>query len=181
MNKIKFLLTTNFKSKSIQLFFNNVFTKSESKKEGKIVGDLSFKLAQIIDQKDIIAIESKIDDKIIAFIFLTKLNYNQNYSVYLLAPVAVDPNFQNKGLGKKIIKYAIKHLKTKKIDLLMTYGDPRYYSKIGFKKTTVSIVPAPFKLSQPIGWLMNKISSKKLPKLAKKPECVLPFRNKKLW
>ena len=99
MNKIKFSLTTNFKSKSIQLFFNNVFTKSESKKEGKIVGDLSFKLAQIIDQKDIIAIESKIDDKIIAFIFLTKLNYNQNYSVYLLAPVAVDPNFQNKGLG----------------------------------------------------------------------------------
>lgn len=178
---MKIYKTKSKNYKSIQNFFKKVFTNSDSKKEGTVVGNLAFKLAKANDGVNIVGIAGKIKNKIVAYIFLSILNYKNNYSIYLLAPVAVDPNFQNKGLGKKIIKYATKHLKTKKIDLLMTYGDPRYYSKIGFKKTNVSIVPAPFKLSQPIGWLMNKISSKKLPKLAKKPECVLPFRNKKLW
>jgi len=100
--------------------------------------------------------------------------------VYLLAPVAVDNNFQKQGIGQKIIKFALKYLKKQKVDLLMTYGDPRYYRKLGFKKTNIAIIPAPYKLSQPIGWLVNKISLKKL-KIKSKPKCVLPFRNKKLW
>ena len=37
------------------------------------------------------------------------------------------------------------------------------------------------KLSQPIGWLINKISSNKIMKFKVKPNCVKPFRNKKLW
>ena len=84
-------------------------------------------------------------------------------------------------IGKKIIKFGIKYLKEHKVDILMTYGDPSYYSKIGFKKTKVSMIPAPYKLSQPIGWLINKISSKKINKFKSKPNCVRPFRNKKLW
>jgi putative acetyltransferase len=82
--------------------------------------------------------------------------------VYLLAPVAVDNNFQKKGIGKKIIQFALKYLKKQKVDLLMTYGDPNYYRKSGFKKTNVSLIPAPYKLSQPMGWLVNKISLKKI-------------------
>ena len=89
--------------------------------------------------------------------------------------------FKKKVVGKKIIKFGIKYLKEHKVDILMTYGDPSYYSKVGFKKTKVSIVPAPYKLSQPIGWLINKISSKKMNKFKSKPNCVRPFRNKKLW
>jgi putative acetyltransferase len=52
----------------------------------------------------------------------------------LLAPVAVDNKIQKKGVGKKIIKFGIKYLKQHKVDILMTYGDPSYYSKVGFKK-----------------------------------------------
>ena len=92
----------------------------------------------------------------------------------------MDNNFQKKGIGKKIIQFALKYLKKQKVDLLMTYGDPSYYTKSGFKKTNISLIPAPYKLSQPIGWLVNKISSKRL-KIKSKPKCVLPFRNKKLW
>ena len=176
----KFSLTRTNKSKSIQLFFKKVFTKSEGKKEGNIVSKLSFKLAKLIDGENIIGIEAKIKTKIVGYIFLTKLQYKENYLVYLLAPVAVDNKFQKQGIGQKIIQFALKYLKKQKVDLLMTYGDPRYYRKSGFKKTNIAIIPAPYKLSQPIGWLVNKISLEKL-KIKSKPKCVLPFRNKKLW
>ena len=92
----------------------------------------------------------------------------------------MDNNFQRKGIGQKIIQFDLKYLKKQKVDLLMTYVDPSYYRKSGFKKTNTSLIPAPYKLSQPIGWLVNKISFKKL-KIKSKPKCVLPFRNKKLW
>ena len=176
----KFSLTKTNKSKSIQLFFKKVFTKSDGKKEGNIVSRISFKLAKLIDGENVIGIEAKIKNKIVGYIFLSKLKYKENYLIYLLAPVAVDNNFQKKGIGKKIIQFALKYLKKQKVDLLMTYGDPSYYTKSGFKKTKISLIPAPYKLSQPIGWLVNKISFKKL-KIKSKPKCVLPFRNKKLW
>src|SRR5210317_517134 len=160
MNKISISLSKTKKSRSIKLFFKKVFTQSEGKKEGKIVSKLSFKLAKLIDGKNVIGIEAKIKTKIVGYIFLTKL--------------------QNQGIGQKIIQFALKYLQKQKVDLLMTYGDPRYYRKSGFKKTNIAIIPAPYKLSQPIGWLVNKISLKKL-KIKSKPNCVLPFRNKKLW
>ena len=54
MKNIKFSFTKNNKAKSIQHFFRKVFTKSEGKKEGIIVGNLSFKLAKLIDERNII-------------------------------------------------------------------------------------------------------------------------------
>jgi putative acetyltransferase len=81
-------------------------------------------------------------------------------------------NFKNKGIGKKIIKFALKYLKKQKVDLLITYGDPRYYRKSGFKKTNIAIIPAPYKLSQPIGWLVNKISLQKIESKIKTKVCI---------
>jgi hypothetical protein len=66
----KFSLTRTNKSKSIQLFFKKVFTKSEGKKEGNIVSRLSFKLAKLIDGENVIGIEAKIKNKIVGYIFL---------------------------------------------------------------------------------------------------------------
>jgi len=98
----KFSLTRTNKSKSIQLFFKKVFTKSEGKKEGNIVSRISFKLAKLIDGENVIGIEAKIKNKIVGYIFLSKLKYKEDYLVYLLAPVAVDNNFQKKELVKKL-------------------------------------------------------------------------------
>ena len=103
MKNIKFSLSKTNKAKLIQHFFKNVFTKSDGKKEGNIVGALSFKLAKLIDERNIIGIEGKINNKIVAYAFLTKLSFKEDCLIYLLAPVAVDNKIQKKGVGKKII------------------------------------------------------------------------------
>jgi hypothetical protein len=94
MKNIKFSLTKTNKAKSIQHFFINVFTKSEGKKEGNIVSTLSFKLAKLIDEKNIIGIEGKIKNKIVAYIFLTKLSFKEDCLIFFLAQVAVDNKIQ---------------------------------------------------------------------------------------
>ena len=78
MKNIKFSLTKTNKAKTIQHFFRKVFTKSEDKKEGNVVGALSFKLAKLIDEKNIIGIEGKINNKIVDYTFLTKLSFKED-------------------------------------------------------------------------------------------------------
>ena len=82
MNKISISLSKTKKSRSIELFFKKVFTQSEGKKEGKIVSKLSFKLAKLIDGENVIGIEAKIKTKIVGYIFLTKLQYKEDYLAY---------------------------------------------------------------------------------------------------
>ena len=180
-SNLSFNLSKVNQAKAIKSLFGKVFSKSADQKEGKIVSHLAFKLARSVNGKKIIGITAKIKDKLVACVFLTQLTFKQNYKVFLLAPVAVDSSIQKKGVGKSIINYSIDYLKQNNMDLLMTYGDPSYYKRFSFKNTKVTKIPAPFKLSQPIGWLMLKLSRKKIPNLGKSASCVLPFRKKKLW
>ena len=53
MKNIKFSLIKTNKAKLIHHFFRKVFTKLEVKKEESVVGALSFKLAKLIDERNI--------------------------------------------------------------------------------------------------------------------------------
>jgi predicted N-acetyltransferase YhbS len=65
--------------------------------------------------------------------------------------MAVHPNHQNNGIGQNLLLESIGFLKKQGIDILMTYGDPAYYGKVGFLPVAEHVVPAPFPLSMPIG------------------------------
>lgn len=39
------------------------------------------------------------------------------------------------------------------VELIFTYGDPNYYSKVGFKPASQQVAKAPFESSYPEGWL----------------------------
>ena len=100
---IKFTLTKTNKAKSIQHFFKKVFTKSGGAKEGAIVCALSFKLAKLIDEKNVIGIEGTINNRIVAYIFLTTLVFKEDFLVYLIATVAVDNIMQSKVIGINVV------------------------------------------------------------------------------
>ena len=61
---------------------------------------------------------------------------------------------QKKGIGQQLICFGIEQLKSKGIELLFTYGDPNYYSKVGFVSVTEEAIKAPLKLNFPHGWLV---------------------------
>jgi len=69
---------------------------------------------------------------------------NTIYASLALAPMAVHPDFQNKGIGGELIKAAIG--KAKKMDYLSinVLGHPNYYPKFGFKKSTFWNIKCPF-------------------------------------
>lgn len=48
-----------------------------------------------------------------------------------LAPVAVLPEYQHKGIGSKLINHTLEELKS--YDLIVVLGDNKYYSRFGFQ------------------------------------------------
>lgn len=71
------------------------------------------------------------NDKIIAHIMYSTV-YIDNVPAGLgLAPVAVLPEYQNRGIGTKLIKFTLNELK--KCNLIVVLGDDKFYSRFGFK------------------------------------------------
>ena len=49
-----------------------------------------------------------------------------------LAPVAVLPEFQNKGIGSRLIRKGVEHCQRAGFDAVVVLGHPKYYPRFGF-------------------------------------------------
>ena len=67
------------------------------------------------------------------------------------------------------------------VDVLLVYGDPKYYGQFGFKEeTALSFVP-PYPLEYPFGWLGMMLKETNTPKSLIKFECVQSLNKSELW
>lgn len=99
----------------------------------------------------------------------------------MLAPVAVHSKHQGKGIGKALINYGLEEMKNLSVAVVVTYGDPSFYSKVGFQPLSESIIQAPLKLSMPEGWLGQSLSEELIPTIDKRPTCVNEFNDPVYW
>jgi putative acetyltransferase len=53
-----------------------------------------------------------------------------------LAPVAVKPSFQSKGIGTRLIREGLNQCKELQYDYVVVLGSPEYYGRFGFKKAS---------------------------------------------
>lgn len=89
----------------------------------------------------------------------SRLRGNDDKSTaFILSPVAVDTAHQGNGVGQRLIAFGIQRLKEQGVDLVFTYGDSRFYSKVGFQPVSETCVKAPLKLSRPDAWLAQSLT-----------------------
>ena len=79
----------------------------------------------------------EVDNKIIGNIMYTKskLLNNQNQEVIILTfgPVSIEPQYQRKGYGKKLIEHSFEKAKGMGYNYIVIYGNPCNYLGLGFK------------------------------------------------
>jgi len=88
-----------------------------------------------IKELDFVAIN---DNKIIGNIMFAEATVKNNvseYTVLTFGPVSVLPEYQNKGVGGKLISHTIKLSKEMGYKGIIIYGDPEYYKRFGFKES----------------------------------------------
>jgi len=65
---------------------------------------------------------------------------------------------QGRGVGRKLIGFGIEALMKDGVELALTYGDPAFYSTIGFQVVKETVVPAPMPFRYPQGWLAQSLT-----------------------
>ena len=168
-------------AEEIKSLFTAVFSDSEGQSEGILIGSLADELMTETDKKDLYGFVAIEHEKIIGCIFFSRLTFESSIRAFILSPVAVHTDHQGKGIGQQLINYGIKRLKDEGVELVMTYGDPDFYSKVGFKPVKEETIQAPIQLTYPEGWLGQSLVSNSVDPIAGQPSCVKALNKPEYW
>lgn len=158
--------------------FERSFAASEGEREGLLIAQLVGNILQTTANEDLFVFQARRGAKAIAATCLTRLCFATPGEAFLLSPVAVLPSQQRQGLGQALIQFAFASLRQHGTAWVYTYGDPAYYSKLGFEPANTE--QAPYPLSQPVGWQAVALQAD-----AETPQgkarCVSAFQKPELW
>jgi len=93
-----------------------------------------------------ISLVAEIDGKIIGHILFSKIEISGSsiFKSLALAPMAVVPEFQKKGVGSKLIKEGIRKAKDLEFESIIVLGHKDYYPRFGFQKASKWNIKCPF-------------------------------------
>jgi len=79
-------------------------------------------------------------NKVIAYLAFTKAYHGTEVCGLHLAPMAVTPEFQKRGVGSELLRFALRQEPIKSRTLFVL-GEPGYYKRFGFEPCRLPICP----------------------------------------
>ncbi len=165
----------------IVALFVSVFSASEGDDEGISIGDLVSNLITSTKPSDLIGCVATDSGNIVGCIFFSRFIVPSGQVAFILSPVAIDTKHQGSGIGQQLINFGLEYLRSQKVSLVFTYGDPVFYSKTGFEQISENVVKAPFPLSQPIGWLAQSLDGEHIQAMNGSSKCVEALSDPSYW
>jgi putative acetyltransferase len=100
---------------------------------------------------------------------------------YIMAPLAVAPEQQKRGVGAALISAGVRQLEEQGVNLLFVYGDPAYYGKFDFDADAAVGYRPPFALEYPFGWQLRVLGEATPENAAVTLTCVDALNDPALW
>ncbi len=101
--------------------------------EGKIVDQIR------ASQEEIISLVALVDEKVVGHILFSPAVINRNQKPITgmgLAPMAVLPEYQNKGIGTTLVKEGLQKLRESNCPFVIVVGHAEYYPRFGFERAS---------------------------------------------
>ncbi len=129
--------------------FENVFNLNQiafgQDNEAKLVDSLRRNLKVFVPELSIVATEN---NKIVGHILFTKINIKNDkgnlFESLGLAPIAVSPELQKKGIGGQLIRTGLETAKKLGFTSVIVLGHENYYPKFGFEPAEKWNIKVPF-------------------------------------
>ncbi len=152
-----------------------------SEEEAKLVLDL----LEDSSAEPIVSLLAFQADQPIGHILFTnaRLEPEQSVAASILAPLAVLPEFQNQGIGGKLIERGIIILERMGINLVFVLGHPPYYPKFGFEPA----IPLGLDASYPVpeknhdAWMVRSLSPESKENCSGKVICADMLMKPEYW
>ncbi len=166
-------------SEAIKALYINAFPDEES----ALVSKLAIELLGEVSAFNIINLVALSQNTIVGHIAYSPVTIeNDNEpSAYILAPLAVMPEYQRHGIGTALIEQGMKKLSSRGVNMVFVYGDPTYYSRFGFDVELAQLYMPPYKLQYPAGWQAVALNGCSVEERSVSVICVPPLSNAELW
>lgn len=99
------------------------------------------------------------DDRPIGHVLFTRVTLDSHPAVScsILAPLAVIPAFQRRGVGRALIEHGARMLAESGVTLLFVLGDPSYYTRCGFGPAIPYGLRAPYPIVPEEAWMVRSL------------------------
>lgn len=175
---------TGYRGREAQIvdLFRATFAASEGDQEGALIGELVRRLLHGTPAPDLHVFTAEDAGKTVGGAVFSRLAYAHDpRTVFVLGPVAVATDRQREGIGQALLHHALAALRVAGVDIVMTYGDPAYYTQVGFVPVSEGDAPAPFPLQQPEGWLGQSLTDAAMTPLKGPSRCVAALDDPAYW
>ena len=124
----------------------SAFGISEGPAIVQLIGDLS---ADVTAQP-VLSLVAATNGSIVGHVLFSKVRLkppSQNLSAAILAPLAVHPDFQSRGIGGQLISEGLRQLSGSGVGLVFVLGHPGYYPRFGFSPAGIKGFQAPYPIA----------------------------------
>lgn len=122
--------------------------------ERDIIAELAGRLLTETTHPPTFSFVAEVDGKVVGHVAFSPAHAHTGEALlgYILAPLAVSPEFQRQGVGSALIHAGIGAARSAQAPLLLVYGDPAYYGRFGFAAKLAEAYPPTYPLQYPFGW-----------------------------
>lgn len=172
-------IATDLDRDDIKRIYSSAFPKGES----EIVTKLAIELLAEKTTPSTIPLIAETNNFVVGHVTFSPVGIESNEScqAYILAPLAVQPGYQKRRIGSKLIEYGMQQLLAIGGNIVFVYGDPKYYGRFGFNAGAARNYTAPYKLQYPFGWQAVVLNEYILEKAPVAINCVASLCDPKLW
>lgn len=129
------------------------FAAFKQENESKLINALRNNFDVFIPELSIVA---ELNKEIVGHILFTKIQIKNAEGIVFeslaLAPMAVLPDFQNLGIGTRLVAHGLEKAKQLNFKSVIVLGHENYYPKFGFKPAHLWNIKAPFEV--PLNYFM---------------------------
>lgn len=164
----------------------NIHTQAFGKDEGPVIAKLVNDLFTDETAQPIVSLLAVLNEKPVGHILYSKAVINDSQkalSASILAPLAVLPEEQNKGIGEKLILEGLRILKQSGTDLVFVLGHPSYYPRCGFIPAGAQGFDAPYPIPEEHAeaWMVQELSSGILSNSSGTVQCSKVLNEEQHW
>ena len=119
----------------------------------------------------------------VLFTKVTIAGTDKNIKASILAPLAVVPEAQGRGVGDELTREGLRQLAENKTDLVFVLGHPEYYPRFGFRPAGVHDLNAPYPIpSEHAGaWMVLELREGVIEKIEGQVRCADMLDKAEYW
>ena len=163
-----------------------IHIKAFGEEEGPEIADLVNGLMDDKTAMPLLSLVAVENGQLIGHILYTKAvltETDKSVSVQILAPMAVLPHIQSKGVGSKLIKEGLSKLKESGVELVFVLGHPEYYPRCGFITAGVLGFEAPYPIPDEFAgaWMVQELKDGVIGNVKGKVQCSEVLNEPQHW